>query len=522
MRRIFTLLAAAVLLITATGCTGKETPAQQNLEEAAKKGELRLPLLTLPYTFNPCVADEGDPAIVVNLFSRLFRITGTGELLGDLVSEWDYPEGSTVITMKLRSGSIRWHDGETLTSADVKFTLEGIKSQQGVLTEQLAAIESVEVVSDTQFVIHLSRYEPFILYTLAQDGASIMPKHLYDGQETWVTAPAATTPVGSGPFKFVERVEGTSITLERFPGYYGGSPKLSKLTFKLYSSADDALAAFEAGELDVLDCGMPMAKAAEYAASDDYSLVTVDDASRISLVFNVANGVFVNNPDLRKAILYALDRDEIAGAASPLAGAADSFVAPIFESVQNRAAALPAFDAARADELLDAKYDKDASGKYLRITMTVFDAEPYPEIAAVVKRKLAEAGIEVTVVQLPFDEWQEDVLAGGEFEMALSGGSWGPYPEAMIHRVAAGGRLNYGGYNVKSVSDKLYAAIFEGKQGLRASYLSDVQETLLDHLPLIPLVDWYSPVALQGQVQNPPQRSDTLSPFEYGQTQVKK
>jgi len=521
MRRFFSLLAAAILLITAAGCAGKETPAEQSLSEAEKKGELRLPLLTLPYTFNPCVADEGDPAVVQNLFSRLFRITGTGELAGDLVSQWDYAEGSTDITMKLRSGSIRWHDGQALTSADIKFTLEGIKTQQGVLAEQLAAIESVEVTSDTQFVIHLTRYEPFILYTLAQDGASILPKHLYEGQVNWVTAPAATAPIGSGPYKFVERVEGTSITLERFPGYYGGSPKVGKLIFKLYQTADDALEGFEAGELDVLDCGMPMAKAAQYSASDDYQLVTTDDASRISLVFNVTSGIFVGNPDLRRAILYALDREDIAAAAAPLTSPSDSFIAPLFEAVQNKAAALPSADAARADELLDAKYDKDASGKYLRITMTVFEAEPYPEIAAVIKQKLADAGIELTVVQLPFDEWQEDVLTSGEFEMALSGGSWGPYPEAIIHRVATGGALNYGGYNFKSVSDKLYAAMFEGKPGLRASYLSDVQETLVEHLPLIPLVDWYSPVALQAHVENPPQRSETLSPFEYSETDFK-
>ncbi|HWQ50722.1 MAG TPA: ABC transporter substrate-binding protein, partial [Terriglobales bacterium] len=309
MRRIFSLLAAALLLISFAGCADKETPAQHNLEEAAKKGELRLPLLTLPYTFNPCVVDEGDPALVQNLFSRLFRVTGTGELAGDLVSEWDYPEGATDIAMTLRSGSIRWHDGQALTGADIKFTLEGIKAQQGVLAEQLAGIESVEVTSDTQFVIHLTRYEPFLLYTLAQDGASILPKHLYEGQENWVTAPAATAPVGSGPFKFVERVEGTSITLEKFAGYYGGSPRTDKLIFKLYPSADDALESFEAGELDVLDCGMPMTKAAEYAAADDYKLVTTDDASRISLVFNVTGGVFFGNPELRKAILYALDRE---------------------------------------------------------------------------------------------------------------------------------------------------------------------------------------------------------------------
>ena len=63
--------------------------------------------------------------------------------------------------------------------------------------------------------------------------------------------------------------------------------------------------------------------------------------------------------------------------------------------------------------------------------------------------------------------------------------------------------------------------MFEGKPGLRASYLSDVQDTLLEHLPLIPLIDCYSPVALQAHVENPPQRSNTLAPFEYGETDFK-
>ena len=520
MRRFFSLIMAAALLLLAVGCSPKETPAQLNVQEATKKGELRFALLTLPYAFNPCAVDEGNSDITANLFSRLFRITGTGELLGDLVSKWEYADGSTEISMSLRSAGIRWHDGQTLTSEDVKFTLEGIKSQHGVLAEQLSAITSVEVIDATNFIIHLTRYEPFILHTLAHDAASIIPKHLYDGQD-WLTAGAVAAPVGSGPFKFVERIEGKSITLERFLNYYGQSPKLSKLVFKLYSSADAALAAFEGGELDVFDCPIPIAKTAEYEASDDFILTTVDDASRISLVFNVTNGVFVANPALRKAILHAIDRTEVAKAAGVTAKAAESFIAPLFSAVQNGRVALPSLDVAAAESLLSSKYEKDDTGKYIRITMMVFDAEPYPEIAAVIKRNLAEVGIELSVIQLEYDEWQENVLSFGEFEMALSGGSWGPYPEAMIHRVAAGGYLNYGGYSIKSVSDKLYAAFFEAKPGLRASYLSDVQATLLDHVPIIPLVDWYTPVALWPHVQNPPQRSQELSPFEYLYTQIK-
>lgn len=142
---------------------------------------LRLPLLSLPYTFNPDAMDENAEAISENLFSRLVRLTSTGELLPDLAAEWSFNDAATELTLTLRQG-VTWHDGQPFTADDVVWTLSAIRSQSGVLYEQFSAVK--DVWSDEQGAVHISfeRPSPLFVYTLAEEGASILPKHLYDGQ----------------------------------------------------------------------------------------------------------------------------------------------------------------------------------------------------------------------------------------------------------------------------------------------------------------------------------------------------
>ncbi len=516
MRRAFSILAATVLLLSATGCSNKDdTPV--NAVESAEAGELRLPTLTIPTLYNPCFEDEGADSIMTNLYSRLFKITTTGEIAGDLIAEWDYRDEVTRLELTLRSEGILWHDGEPLTANDVKFTLDTILSQRGLLAGELSAIDRIEVTDDTTFIIVLKEHDPFLLYKLADVAASILPAHIYEGKNPYSVI---ENPIGSGPFKLADSQEEGTLTLESHNGYYLGKAELSTLTYKLYPSIDSAVTAFEVGEIDILDIGLPMDKIEQYE-QEGYTVTTIDNAQRISLVYNVNSGIFVGNPTLRKAVAAAIDKTAIDSALpAMLVEPTDSFIPSLFPLSQNTDATTPDFNTRTATELLESQYEQKEDGEYASLTMTIFDAEPYPEIAAVIKQNLEEVGINLTVVQLTYDQWVETVLKNGEFEMALSGGSYGPYPEAMVHRFAEGGTLNYGGYGVKEVSDKLYAAITEGKEGLRNSYLFDVQETLAEHLPVLPIVEWYDPVVIGERVQNPPQMSAEHSQYEYVDTIV--
>lgn len=516
---LLALLLAALLCLSLTSCGDEDTPpAGENAQAAIREGALRLPLLSLPYTFNPDAMDENAEAISENLFSRLVRLTSAGELLPDLATEWSFNDDATVLTLTLRQG-VTWHDGQPFTADDVVWTINAIRTQRGVLYDQLSPMK--EVWQDDQGRVYLSfeRSSPLFLYTLAEECASILPKHLYQGQD-WLTAEAVTNPVGTGPFRFVERNEETGrILLEKNDSYYGGKPALNSLVFQYYANATEARAAFERGELEALTVGQPLSVLSEYAQNPAVTLLTVDDATRIQLAFNVGDGVFHNNPTLRFAVASAIDREELLTEALYGVGAVSTtFLSPTFEDAVLSSATTPEYNARHAEEYLQTLYEKNDAGRYVRLTLTVCDVEPYPEIAAIIKKQLAEVGIELTVIQTDFEEWQESVVSSGEYEMTLYGGYQGPYPEAILHRVAIGGQLNVMRYQNTTVSDQLYAAIAQPKEALRRQSLREVQALLAEQLPFLPLLEWHTVTPVASYLVDPPQTSAVVSRNDYSKT----
>lgn len=152
------LILALLMALSLISCGDDSTPpAGENAQAAIRESVLRLPLLSLPYTFNPDAMDENAEAISENLFSRLVRLTSTGELLPDLAAEWSFNDAATELTLTLRQG-VTWHDGQPFTADDVVWTLSAIRSQSGVLYEQFSAVK--DVWSDEQGAVHISFERP--------------------------------------------------------------------------------------------------------------------------------------------------------------------------------------------------------------------------------------------------------------------------------------------------------------------------------------------------------------------------
>ncbi len=524
-RALLVLMLAAAICLGLSAChknDGPPPPASDSSQTAIRDGSLRLPLLSLPYTFNPDAMDEDADAISENLFSRLVCLTSTGDLLPDLATEWSFNDDATVLNLKLRKG-VLWHDGRPFTAEDVVWTLTSIRSQRGVLYDQFSQVKEIWL-SDAETVhLSFSTPSPLFLYTLAEPGASILPQHLYQDQD-WLTAEAVTHPIGTGPFYFQERNPDTGqVILARNDGYYGGRPALNRLVFQYYPSAAEARAAFERGELEVLTVGLPLSSLKSYEENPAVTLLSVDDATRIQLAFNVAEGsIFRNNPMLRFAVAHAIDREELLSVAMQGIGAVSThFLSPTFEQALLQSATVPEYNARQSDSYLSNLYSKNDSGRYVRLTLSVCDVEPYPEIAAVLKRQLGEVGIDLTVIQTDREEWEATVVTSGEYEMTLYGGYQGPYPEAILHRVAIGGQLNISGYQNTTVSNRLYAAIAQPNIALRRNALRQVQQLLAEQIPFLPLLEWYTVTPVASYVENPPQLSDTVSKNDYSKTSLR-
>lgn len=169
-------------------------------------------------------------------YNTLVKIDPSDEtkILPDLAEEWELSEDGKAVRLSLRRGVI-FHNGETFTAQDVKYTLDRIRQPpKGIVSPrkgQMSGINDIEVQNEHTIVIHLKQAQPDFLYLLANPFNVIYPKSVAepldaagDGMKRKI--------VGTGPFKLSQAIEGQFYELSRFEKYFKPTyPYLDKLQF---------------------------------------------------------------------------------------------------------------------------------------------------------------------------------------------------------------------------------------------------------------------------------------------------
>jgi peptide/nickel transport system substrate-binding protein len=172
-------------------------------------GDLRAALTGEPDVLDPATSSIYTGAQVYeNIFSKLIDIDPDGNFVGDLAASWTQDDATTW-TFKLVDG-VTFQNGEPFTSADVKYSFERIldPATASAYAGLYSQIESIETPDATTVVFRLkSPFGPF-LTNLATNGQIVNQAAIESGDP-------ARNPVGTGPFEFVEWVQGDHITLKK-------------------------------------------------------------------------------------------------------------------------------------------------------------------------------------------------------------------------------------------------------------------------------------------------------------------
>ena len=162
-----------------------------------------------------------------------------------------HDDGTMDITYNLREG-VKWHDGEPLTSADVKATWEALANPdwQAESKDGVDDIDSIDTPDDLTVVCHYNCQTPDFAQTLFTFG--IMPKHMIEGVDmNDANGDYNSAPVGTGPYKFVEWKHGDHITLERNEEYWGEEgPYLDTVIFRFVTDENTRINMLKNGEID--------------------------------------------------------------------------------------------------------------------------------------------------------------------------------------------------------------------------------------------------------------------------------
>ena len=501
---LITGLVVGVLLILQQVSPGQEvesTPAPITggvYTEALVGDFLRLnPFLDI---YNP-----PDHAVDKLLFDGLVKFDSEGIPQADLAESWGVSQDGTTYNFSLRT-DVYWHDGEPFTSNDVMYTIGLLQSGHGLVPQDLQNFwAEVQVVQLSEYQLQFllpEAFAPFLDYLTF----GILPEHLLSGKglEELIDAPFNLAPVGTGPFKFqrllVENDEIVGVVMEAFDAYYAGRPYLDEVIFRYYPSSEAAYAAYQDGIVEGLGEVDPSILSA-VLADPNLSIYTAREPILTITYLNLDNNEvgFLQNADLRRALLAAIDRDLIIE--KVYGGQAIQANGPIMPSTWAYYPDLEKipYNLAQAKELFAATgaiWDEETSsytteeGLEIALNLLYPDTPEHAAIAGYIQQGWEALGVKVTLEAKPYDEVLADLTARN-YQAALVDinltRSPDPDPYPFWGQAQIGNGQNYADWDNRSASEFLEQARISVDMAERERLYKNFQVLFMRDLPSLPL-----------------------------------
>jgi len=417
------LVGLALAVAAAVGCGesgSRDAPASG--WESAERAEPEVPE-DERYGGTVVVAGRGDPASMNSLVSTDFEseqhqthvlfvtlVTNDAdyEPLPYLARSWEFDADTSEVVFHLRH-DLEWHDGTPVTARDVEFTFRRLKDPAVPFPnpsyfDYWDAVEVIDPVTVRFFI----RPHANALYGWTR--TAVMPEHVLGevAPEDLETHPFGfQSPLGNGPFRFVERVPGDRWVFEAnpdFPAELGGRPYIDRLVYRQIPDEFALAAALQTGEVDlVIDASPSMLD----RVRGDSTVITSSYAAPeyAFIAWNSRRRQFAD-PAVRRALTMAIDREtlvqvvlggngEVApGPVGPWHWAFDSAWAPLPYAPAEAAALLEA--AGWRDSDGDGTLDRD--GEAFRFELLATPRRDWAAIQTLVQASLGEIGIDVEPV----------------------------------------------------------------------------------------------------------------------------
>jgi len=392
-------------------------------------------------------------------YETLVRMGAEGyEPVPGLATEWVTSADGLEWTFKIREGA-KWSDGEPLTAQDVAYTYGLLIENQAIHDWNIdfaANLVSAEAPDDTTFVLTLAAPAPA---EVLNREVFIVPEHIWSEFADPSADDANQLPlVGSGPFQVTEYKTDEFIRLAANEGYWEGAPGFDEVVYDYYVETDAAVAALEAGEVDIVGNGMQGAlNPAQLQALEGQDHVTTNDVQGrryVSLTINY-NSVTqdgtefgdghpaLKDPIVRQALHMAIDKQALVDTVLDGSGEpATSIIPSIFEQYHwDGGDQLVQFDIDAANQLLDdAGYVRGDDGIRTMpdggqpLSFRFYhhaDNTAYATIVEFATEWWAELGIDIKAEAIEQGSLN-DLAYLGEFDLAFSGWGVGPNPTEQL------------------------------------------------------------------------------------------
>ncbi len=426
LRRLTVVLVVALVAAACGGDDDDNTPSAQAPTSQAgavnPNAELRVGFTDDQYIVEGADANLAAYPLNTNVVETLTYLNDKYEVVPMLAERWEFRAPNTW-RFFLRH-NVKFHDGQPLNAQAVKTGLfDRVAKQRGGGTIK-AGPDSAVVVDDYT-----------IDFTPTATNLRVPEQILHPNNAVY--APGAnpgSSPVGTGPFRFVSYQPKESITVERNDDYWGTKAKLQRITFRFYPDSSARRLALEAGDIDfAFDIPRPDVKALEGRGL----MVMKSPVGAYEAMYANIHGGGVHDIladlNVRKAVAMAIDRKSLVeGVLEGQASPDQTFVPP--GSLGSYASTVKGFtyDPVRAKALLDTAgwrpgpdgiAQKGGRRLKLQLVSGFPSAEAHKPIPTFLQSQLKAVGIDVEIVERPDSASYQSLITSGQGDLFLEQGN---------------------------------------------------------------------------------------------------
>ncbi|MGG1679811.1 glutathione ABC transporter substrate-binding protein [Neobacillus sp. NRS-1170] len=297
------LLLVVISAVLVVGCSSKESSGERKAGSKTESKEMVIAVNENFISMDPHnTGDTNSNSVQSAMLEGLLGFDQDGKIIKKLAEDYSVSDNALEYTFKLRQG-VKFHDGEAFNAEAVKANYERIMKDDSLRLNSrgFSLITKIDVINDYELKITLKEPYPSML-TRFVSAKILSPKLLKEGNNN-----IAKKPVGTGPFKFVEWVQGDHLTVERFADYWDKKDRVQKITYKPVPENGSRTAMLKTGEAHVI-YPLPSQNIKELESNKDIKVEKIPSTIARYVSINTMKKPF-DDPRVRQAMNYAVDKN---------------------------------------------------------------------------------------------------------------------------------------------------------------------------------------------------------------------